>query len=77
MDEADKGRSLGSWVRIVLLLLIGAALAIFLISNWDSTQVRFLGARVWMPLAVLLLGTTGGGFVLGYAARAWRRGPRA
>ncbi|MCI0342313.1 MAG: hypothetical protein L0216_14405 [Planctomycetales bacterium] len=73
MEESEKGRSLGSWVRIVLLLLVGAALAIFLISNWETQQVKFLGARISMPLALLLLATAVGGFVLGYAARAWRR----
>jgi uncharacterized integral membrane protein len=69
--------------KAVVLLVSGAALAIFTAQNWQypNPPVHFLGFQFLpFPLSVIILGFLGGGFLAGWLAcvlRARKHHPEA
>jgi uncharacterized integral membrane protein len=53
-------------IRLVLLILFGAAVLVLAVQNHESVETRFLMFQATMPRFALLLLTAGCGFLVGY-----------
>ena len=53
-------------IRLVVLILVGAAVMILAFQNHESVETRFLMFQATMPRFALLLLTAGCGFLAGY-----------
>lgn len=69
--------------KAVALLVFGAALAVFIVQNWQypNPPIHFLGFQFLpFPVSAILLGCFGGGFLAGWLAcvlRARKHHPEA
>lgn len=68
-----KGSSSVSQLRIILVIVIGVLAVILAFQNREPVETRFLMFRMEMPRFVLLLLTTGIGFVAGFLLGTYRR----
>ena len=64
------------WLHTAVIVLLGAAILIFVAQNFQSVTVAFLGLRFGLPLALLAviiyaLGMVTGGSVLALVRWAW------
>ena len=69
----EKGSRSGIQIRLVFLIIIGAAVVIVAVQNRQPVQTRFLVFQATMPRFALLLLTAGCGFVAGYLLGMRRR----
>ena len=64
-DIAKRGPTLGTKIKIGLILLAAVLLVVLIAMNCHAVRARLLAWEVHPPLAVLLLMTLGLGFVVG------------
>ncbi|MFP4026689.1 MAG: hypothetical protein ACLFWL_02750 [Candidatus Brocadiia bacterium] len=68
-----KGMASNGQIRLLLLIIVGAAVLILAFQNHESVETRFLMFRATMPRFALLLLTAGCGFLGGYLLGSHRR----
>ncbi|MBL8863231.1 MAG: LapA family protein [Planctomycetes bacterium] len=66
-------------LRHIVAALVAVLLALFVISNFEQAQVSFLGMRLEMPLAFVILGSAllGAVIALGWTILRGRRGSKS
>ncbi|GIF48146.1 putative integral membrane protein [Asanoa ferruginea] len=74
-DEKRHTRIGGSWIILLIGLILLAFLLVFVLQNLDSVRIHFLSANFTMPLGVaLLLAAIGGALICAvpFAARIFQ-----
>jgi uncharacterized integral membrane protein len=57
-------------VKRLLLLIVGVPVLLFILQNFQTTELRFLTWRIAMPHALLLIFVLAAGILIGWALRA-------
>jgi len=57
-------------VKRLLLLIVGVPVLLFILQNFQVTELRFLTWRIAMPHALLLIFVLAAGILIGWALRA-------
>ena len=67
----EKGKT--NKVKLVAIVVAIAVIAILVLQNMEHVETQVLFAKITMPLAVLLIVTTGIGFVAGLLVATFRK----
>ncbi|HXV10884.1 MAG TPA: LapA family protein [Burkholderiales bacterium] len=57
-------------MKRLLLLIVGVPVLLFILQNFQTTELRFLTWRIAMPHALLLIFVLAAGILIGWALRA-------
>jgi len=83
VDDADaapsesRSSSIGGTLRTIVMALVAAGLAVFIMQNTAQTPVTWISFSGSAPLWIVILGSAAaGGFVTETLAFMWRRGRR-
>jgi len=77
VDASGGGLSLRHKLNLAATVVIGIALALFVVQNTERQQINFLSFNPDMPLWLLVLGSAGAGALIAIVGSTlWRRRKR-